>query len=348
MVIIVGLVLFSLLFTTQVHIKSINTNYASKENTLVIKGFFVLCVFLSHIRTYVTFQNFGDSLVIRGLDLLGQLMVTLFLFYSGYGVFESIKNKGEKYIRDFPIHRILMLFCDFSFAIILFVILGLFVGRNMTLREILLAFTGWTSVGNSNWYMFAIFTLYIITYLCFKLLKDKHFFSICLVSIFSLLYVYIMSDLQPSRFSNTYLCYVGGMWYSYFKSSLDLFLKKYNFLQYICMFALILSFVLFYPYKGIRLMFYNFESLLFCLLVVFISMRFTFKSQFLSWLGKYLFWIYILQRIPMILLEFYGITSSTIFLIITIVLTIVLSIVAQKISRFLKFFVLSNSRDLNT
>lgn len=344
MIIIVGIILLSLLFTTKVHLSSINQDYASKANTLVIKGLFVVCVFLSHIRTYVNFQSFGDVYVIKCLDLLGQLMVTLFLFYSGYGVFESIKAKGEKYINDFPVHRILMLFCDFAFVVIVFVLLGFFVGREMSLGNVLLAFTGWTSVGNSNWYMFAIFTLYIITYISFRFLKQKHFISICLVTILSLLYVYIMSDLQPSRFSNTYLCYVMGMWYSYFKTNIDYFLQKYNLLQYACMVMIILFFVKFYSFKGIRLMFYNIESILFCLMVVFISMRFTFESKIVSWLGHYLFWIYILQRIPMILLDYYSVTNSTLFLIITTVATLVLSFLAQKLSETFKSLVFKIKR----
>ena len=31
-------------------------------------------------------------------DYLGQLMVALFLFYSGYGIYEAIKRKGYEYV----------------------------------------------------------------------------------------------------------------------------------------------------------------------------------------------------------------------------------------------------------
>ena len=42
------------------------------------------------------------------------LMVTMFLFYSGYGVFESIKKKKEKYINTIPKRRFLKTLINFA------------------------------------------------------------------------------------------------------------------------------------------------------------------------------------------------------------------------------------------
>ena len=62
-----------------------------------------------------------------------------------------------------PANRIGKTFFDFSIAIFLFLIVDVCLRIKYSISDIILAFTGWTTVGNSNWYMFAIFTLYIIT-----------------------------------------------------------------------------------------------------------------------------------------------------------------------------------------
>ena len=38
---------------------------------------------------------------------MGQLVVVMFLFYSGYGIGESYKKKGVNYVQQMPVHRIL-------------------------------------------------------------------------------------------------------------------------------------------------------------------------------------------------------------------------------------------------
>ena len=92
-------------------IKIANNGYFSdfleREQTNSIKGLFILFVFLRHSLQYVVrngyrFNSFGDSIVLFTNGMLGQLIVVMFLFYSGYGVMEAIKNKGGVYIEKMP------------------------------------------------------------------------------------------------------------------------------------------------------------------------------------------------------------------------------------------------------
>lgn len=234
MILILGLMILCILVNTRIYLKKgIDTDYVSKKRTQTIKGIFTIFVFMSHARQYVTFSNVTDILVIDILNYLGQLMVAPFLFFSGYGIFESIKRKGAQYVDTLPVNRVGKTFFDFSIAITLFLIMNLFIGKSYPLKRIILSFTGWTSVGNSNWYMFAIFCLYILTYISFKIVNKNRFFALCMLTVLSLVYVYILSRVQPSRFSNTALCYVVGMWYSYFRESIEKVLQKYNFTYYL-------------------------------------------------------------------------------------------------------------------
>jgi len=314
---------------------TIRSDYASKAVTQPIKGLFTAYVFLSHARQYAVFVHPADLLVIHYLDYLGQLMVAPFLFYSGYGIFESIKKKGSHYVRSIPANRIGKTFFDFAFAIVLFLITGQFIEKSYSWKQILLSLTGWTSVGNSNWYMFAIFALYIMTYMSFRFLDNKNFTALCVMTILSLIYVYVMSGLQPDRFSNTALCYVAGMWYSYFKEKTDILLTSHNTIYYIMTVLLLVTYMYCYPLRSIRILYFNAVSVLYCLCIIFISMKITTDSKVLNWFGEHLFWIYILQRIPMNLLEYHGIAAQSpyIFLGVSLVLTLLM---AQYIPLFTK------------
>ena len=74
-----------------------NTTYLSKEQTNAIKGIFILLVIFRHFKQYVGNLSILDKTLVLWDDYLDQLIVVMFLFYSGYGVFLSIKNKGKDY-----------------------------------------------------------------------------------------------------------------------------------------------------------------------------------------------------------------------------------------------------------
>ena len=98
MFVILGFTILAMLLSMKICKSGIDSSYLSKAYTQPIKGFFVIIVFLSHVRTYAVFTSKTDLLTISFLDALGQLMVALFLFYSGYGIYEAIKSKGNSYI----------------------------------------------------------------------------------------------------------------------------------------------------------------------------------------------------------------------------------------------------------
>lgn len=325
------------IFTVKIH-RGINIDYLSKENSQVLKGIFILIVFLSHIRGYAIFDSYGDSVVIRILSYLGQLMVAYFLFVSGYGVLESVKIKGQSYIRNMPKNRIGKTFFDFSLAIILFFIVDLILGRSYSGQTVALAFIGWTSVGNSSWYMFAIFTLYIISYICFSVFSNSKKMAVVAVSILSLIYIYIMADLQDHWWSDTYLCYAAGMWLSLFKGKIDAFLKKAGTKGWIVIaIAITMCYLYISEYRHVRIMLHNISAVIFCLLLVIFSMKITFKSYFLEWCGKNLFWLYILQRLPMIVLQYFEVNTFNVYLYLLLCFggTLLLALVMNKITQII-------------
>ena len=171
---IILLIYFALvLFKSKFNFKG-TADYLAIENTNCVKGVFILMVFLSHFNSYIELNGRFDSIYIKFFWTISQAMVTMFLFYSGYGIMEAIKKKGESYVSALPFKRVLATLFRFDVAIILFFVVGLIAKRPMSFKNVLLSLIGWDSIGNSNWYIFVILLLYSVTYIVFKLFGTRN------------------------------------------------------------------------------------------------------------------------------------------------------------------------------
>lgn len=150
-----------------------DNDYLSKEQCNSIKGIFILMIFLTHSMYYINASGYEypgfDFLTPIITNYIGQLVVVMFLFYSGYGVASQIARKGDKYISQIPKHRILTTVINFDVAVCIFIVLNLLLSRPMSVSQILFSFIAWDSVGNSNWYIFVILICYCFTYIANKL-----------------------------------------------------------------------------------------------------------------------------------------------------------------------------------
>lgn len=305
-----------------------NENYLSISTTTCIKGFFVFLVFLSHSRQYVEYNNSIDILYTIFQNRLGQLIVCMFLFYSGYGIYESIKKKGKDYINKLPKNRILKLIIHFDIALIIYYLLSFITGTKYGLRQIVLSLIGWESIGNSNWFIFAILVCYAVSYICFKIFKNNKL-SLISVTLFSLAYILIMRRVKPSWWYDTILCYPLGMIFSYYKTWIENKLLNTNLKYYILLILTCAVFCIFIKYQNIYTLLLN--SMVFSILVVLVTVKIDINNGALMWLGKNVFNVYILQRIPMTLISHFFNFSPYIFVLISFIMVIVVSILFDKL-----------------
>ncbi len=332
-------ILLALCMLTKMQIctKGIDKEYIAKDNTQVIKGAFILIVFMSHIRGYAAFESQGDLFCIKVLNYIGQLMVAMFLFYGGYGVFEAVKSKGKSYIDNFGKKRIGKVWLDFASAVLIFLAVDAVLGKSYSAKHILLSFTGWTSIGNSNWYMFAIFTLYIFTFVIFKFLWKNKTAALTAMTICSFGYIFMMPKVKEYWWSDTYLCYVLGMWYSFFKTKIEEAFEKNIIAYYISTIAVIVFYFLTKDFCTDKVWGGNIIAVFFCLSIVFVTMKIRFKNKLIMWCGENLFWIYILQRLPMMIFTELGLNvyNVYIFFVLSFISTVLLTIGAKRAKRLL-------------
>lgn len=303
-----------------------NEQYIGRDTTTAIKGIFAVIILISHIRPIVTTPShsdldyFGtlDSRIVADavLNFLGQLIVVMFLAYSGFGIMESYRRKRDSYLNGFLIKRVLKTLLHFDIAVAFFFVLTFLFDKHYSASDYALCWTGWTSIGNSNWFIFDIIVLYLIAY--FALLFSEKYrtsewtivFSVALVTfIFSI----IMMKAKPGQnwWCDTLLAFPAGMAWSAGRTRFERAMRS-QIVWTITFISSISLFLILHHIGQNMLLAGMFASAAFAFVVILATMRIRVGNPALQWLGANAFAIYILQRIPMIIATEFGINVNPI------------------------------------
>ncbi len=284
-------------------INKLHNDYISPESTNAINGIFVFLIVIGHYVQHYTAHNQFDAHYLAVRSFLGQMVVATFFVYSGYGIFESYKKKGTAYIASFPKNRLPKLLLHLDFAVIIYTILFLILGRKITLRQFAFSLIGWEQIGNNNWFVFATLIFYIFTFVVLMLIKKDNFLAISIITMLTLAYIFVIRTCKDTYWYNSVICYPLGMWYSYFKLPIERTVAKNNITYYLSLALSLGSFVAVkYAFGGFRtVVTTSVCCALFAISIILISMKIRVGNPVLDWLGKHAFSIYMLQRIPFII-----------------------------------------------
>lgn len=321
------------------------SDYMSVEKTTAIKGIFIVVVFFSHFENYIDINSLwsADIKFYEYFNLIGQRMVTPFLFYSGYGVMESISRKGMNYVHSIPRKRFLHVLAEFDIAIVVYTIARILLktpfnnGKMFDIKQFLLSLVGWDSVGNSNWYIFSILVAYIITFIAFEIFRDKKY--LCVIGVTVLLSLFVIClrifDIKERYWYDTVICYAGGMWFSLLRPAVEKILMKNA--VWIPVFILSTALCLFsFKFARINFVLYEISMCSFVWAIIVFTMKFSICNRPLVWLGKNLFPLYIFQRLPMSVFDYFGLSDYNIYLYFAVCFAVTLGI-AWLFSRFSKW-----------
>jgi len=201
-------------------------DYMSQERTTSIKGVFAFIIVMSHMLQYITISNAPDRFAGTIITAIGQLMVAMFFFYSGYGISESSRNK-QGYMKSFFKNRILKTLVHFDLAIILFIIFNAFIGVRYSPERTLLSFVGWSSIGNSNWFVFCTLALYVVTLIAFGVLHKYRRIAIAAVWVLTIALAVLLRVVKEDYWwYNTLLCYPLGMLWSEIRQPIECAMRK--------------------------------------------------------------------------------------------------------------------------
>jgi len=293
------------------------SDYLGRQQTQVIKGIFVALVFLRHYEEYVKLSGGIHKLFLLVNYYSGQLIVAMFLFYSGYGIYCAMDKKGAAYVASMPKNKIGRLFLRFVLIVLVYIGLGFAMGKHYSPKRMLLALIGWESVGNSSWYIFAILICYLCTYYGYvavekRLERSKQhadhevILKQTIYTTMGLLFIYCLcvwnAKADSPRYFNTIFCYSAGMWYAGYKDRIEAFLQDRADRYYglLGLEILLCGGLSAFFLKTEFMWFYMILSVVFSFLVVQVTMKVKINSRLFAVLGDYVFEVYILQRIAMI------------------------------------------------
>lgn len=303
-----------------------NAGYISRENTAWIKGLFTLLVLISHFSTYIPCDSPLDEFYLLFRAKIGQLVVSPFLFLSGYGVFLSVSEKPE-YVQKMPVKRIWKTAFQYHAALLLFFVYQVLQGNRYSFFRLFQAFISWKGIGNSDWYIFSVLSLYVITFLSFSLFtnrKDCALFMQCILS-FTLLVFLRYTKGGEYWWYDTIFAYPAGMYYARYKTEIEKKVMGSTFSWFITLFVSVACFLVLYHYR-VRIIVREALAALFPWLILLAGMKIRVKSPVLDYFGNHLFSVFILQRLPMMALKNTGLAANEfVYFILCLVFTLVLS-----------------------
>lgn len=308
----------------------IYNDYLSIDKTNSIKGIFVPLIVLSHALGYITldYNIFNRLFDVAMYRFMGQGIVAMFLFYSGYAMMLSGMKKGRAYIKSIPAKRCFRVWLHFAVAIVLFVIVHACFGEFYSFERILKALTAVLgSVGNSNWYIFAIIVLYFITYIAFMLGKGNGKVVVLITCALIAVYIIVMRHFEyPAHWYDSVHIYPLGMLWCMYREKIENMFKNKKWTYYLIfavIFILYIATVVLSPNIVVNMI----KHALFGIVIVLFTMKVQVHNKILGFFGKHLFSIYILQRIPMFVLSHFGLNSNPyLFVFLALVLTIAISV----------------------
>ena len=332
------LLLFALcLYGIRINIEGFHDDYMSMAKTDVIRGIFIMLVVYKHAMGYLNdlgyeFESLGDNVFASLFNCLGQLVVVMFLFYSGYGVSESHKKKGNDYLKIYPRKRVLTTLLNFDVAVAAFVILAVVLGKPITVSQSLLSLMGWDTVGNSNWYIFVILCCYVMAWVVLRLQLARRAYRVALLFVLCLSLLVVLSRFKDNYWFDTLLTFPAGFLLSSYKDEIERWLKRWYWAALGVLAVLFLgqsfSYCIGYYFDKLSLS-HNFYSITFALLIVVLTMKVGFNNKPLRWLGRNLFPIYIYMRIPMIILverqSAFVLAQPAAFIIVSLAVTLLIA-----------------------
>ena len=304
---------------------------------------------MSHAVTYVRLDGVLDKPYFEFRSFLGQLVVVTYLFFSGFGIMESIKKKGVDYVKEMPKNRFFKLWYHFAIVILLYTVVSVGVaGKKYTVIHWLLSFTGLKAIGNSNWYLFVTFALYIIVILSFLLFKKSQKVALISVGILCIGFVLLEKEMGlGSRYYNTLLCFPLGMFFSMLKPNIDKLFMKNDIFWFVGFSASVVLFAYFSQNRDNRLLYYILFTFFALAVIVMLLMKVNINNSVLDWFGQHIFSFFILQRIPMIFLREFGYNKNGyFFIIVSFFGTVFLSVIFDAFTDTLDSIILNKNKTL--
>lgn len=333
---------YLIIFQIRIKKQGYYDDYISRESTVAINGIFIMLILFTHAHGYmeVTPDNMPIFYVFRGH--CRQLVVTTFMFFSGYGVMESIKKKGAAYVKSLPYKRVFALWLRFAIAVCIFLVIALCSGESVTIGRFISALTSWGQIGNSNWYVTAILILYLIAFFAFWAFGEQSHriavaFSVLLTFIFLIILIRFRGT--STWCYNTIFCFPAGMIFSLCRKRFEELVQYSKVSWWTSLIVSLLVFLMSYTIcdnysQYWNLFWYQIMCIAFVIFIVVLVMKVKIGNGILTFMGgEMLFSIYILMRAPMNVLSESSLhLTPSVFFVLSVAITFAIAWIFTKLT----------------
>ncbi len=310
-----------------------NNRYLSKNTCTMVRGIVAIIILLHHIVGYTSFGKVIDF----GLKNIGASMATIFFFYSGYGLMISLIKKKD-YMQGFLRKRILCIVIPYIIANLIYMILHILQGDMKTFSYIFKQLAlGHTELVPYSWYVLVIFILYILFYLCFRWLSITKGLVVCIS--LNIVYILVMYFIGFGEWwYNTVFAFSFGLFFAYDLERSMSFLSKNRVIKFLLacfFFGILLAGGRIIHFDLIVVLIKVFRAVVFCFIVLYLSMLIKFENKILLFLGNISFEIYLYQGLAMMVLWNTALKQSAVgFASMVIIATVIIAFVFNKLNQF--------------
>lgn len=306
-------------------------DYLSVGNMNSVKGIFMILIMFSHATNNIAFSD-NLSLWLRDVvnwNVLGTNIVSMFLLYSGWAVMYCIKNRGgAAYVNSIPKRRISKVVLQYELAAAIIILLSYVFGITYSVKSLVQIILAWKGFGMNgefgyNWYIFVIVILYLFTYMSFNVFRNNDKKAVLCVLILTIIFsafMFIAKNHTGYWYQTNLLYPIGMIWFIYQKEFEDLLRNKKTWLFTIAL-LIVGTIVTVFVYDALG----NSENsilkaviglvgigktIVFGLLFLVLSMRVQIHNGVLEFYGKHLLPLFMLQIIPMMALNYFGMNTQ--------------------------------------
>lgn len=180
----------------------------SVKNTLPIKGFCAIAIIIHHLS-----QELMDKAgVLKVFSEYGVLFVGVFFFFSGYGLYTSLKTK-DNYLKGFLSKRLTTVLIPLYVCILIFFIFACINGQSFSIPHLISTLTGWILINSHMWYIVEIAILYLAFYIIYSLVKNRKTATI-IMSIFVVVMIIGSLLLGHGKDLSSKYWFMGEWWYN--------------------------------------------------------------------------------------------------------------------------------------
>lgn len=296
--------------------------YLSRSWTSFVNALFITLVVCSHglnlFQTSIR-EFLPEKCAAFAIGQFGQLMVTTFFFYSGYGIMYSLLNRGG-YAHKLVFPRFVSLSLNFTLAVMVYFVAHCILQNEIRWADFVVGLHDFQALGNPTWFILVTLLTYLLTYVCFVLMGEKHpaAFVLSLTALI-LVSIYLISRIKPAHWVNTILCFPAGMFYYLKGAQIEDILRKTGVPHIVYAILLMAAgWLMYIADLSPNIYTENLGGILFAVGVTWFVGSFSWKSpsRFLIWLGgSGLFVVYMFHLLPMRIISTLGLNDGNPYLV---------------------------------